>query len=84
MSGAAVRGIVFDKDGTLFDFASTWEAWAQAFLRQITRDEGHARQLGDAVGFDVERRRFQRDSVVIAGSPDEIAAALLPHLPERS
>ena len=28
----AVRGIVFDKDGTLFDFAATWEAWAVAFL----------------------------------------------------
>ena len=32
MTVAPVRGIVFDKDGTLFDFATTWEAWAAAFL----------------------------------------------------
>jgi phosphoglycolate phosphatase len=24
-----VRGVLFDKDGTLFDFRATWGAWAR-------------------------------------------------------
>ena len=27
-----IKGVLFDKDGTLFDFAATWEAWAASFL----------------------------------------------------
>lgn len=78
------RGIVFDKDGTLFDFASTWEAWALAFLRRLARDAAHAGELAEAVGFDLAAQRFYKDSVVIAGMPSEIADALLEHLAPMS
>ena len=37
---SAVKGIIFDKDGTLFDFAATWEAWAQAFLLRACNASG--------------------------------------------
>lgn len=70
------QGIIFDKDGTLFDFASTWEAWAAAFLSRVARTEMHAREMGKAIGFDLERRKFDRDSIVIAGTPGEVAAVL--------
>ena len=76
-----IRGIVFDKDGTLFDFAATWEAWAAAFLRRIAPDEPQAIRLGHAIGFDLTHQRFAPDSVVIAGTPGEVADALLAHLP---
>ncbi|MBY5932032.1 HAD family hydrolase [Tateyamaria omphalii] len=80
-----VRGIIFDKDGTLFDFSTTWEAWAAAFLRRAAKgDEGLAERAGAAIGFDLLRGRFERDSVVIAGTPVEIAADLGPHFPELS
>ncbi|WP_137701575.1 HAD family hydrolase [Marimonas lutisalis] len=75
-------GIVFDKDGTLFDFAATWEAWAKAFLDRVcdgARDR--AMDLGRLVGFDYEMQCFAPDSVVIAGTPEEAARALLPGLP---
>ena len=87
MSGAhaPVKGIIFDKDGTLFDFATTWEAWAEAFLLRISdRDRARARQLGQAIGFDLSTRKFARDSLVIAGTAGEVAAALHPHLPDTS
>ncbi|KZY06249.1 MULTISPECIES: HAD family hydrolase [unclassified Sulfitobacter] len=89
MSGAqaapAVRGIVFDKDGTLFDFAATWEAWAVAFLlRAAEGDAARAQQVGAQIGFDFAARRFARDSIVIAGTPGEVATALAPHFPDTA
>lgn len=82
-ASAPVRGIIFDKDGTLFDFATTWEAWATALLLRITDgDRARAAILGDAIGFQFEARRFRRDSLVIAGTAGEVVAALHPHLPD--
>lgn len=75
-----IRGIVFDKDGTLFDFHASWGAWAEGFLATLSdRPEALAR----AIGFDMTTRRFAPDSPVIAGTPAQIAAVLLPHLPGR-
>ncbi|MCV3271210.1 HAD family hydrolase [Roseobacter sinensis] len=79
-----VRGVLFDKDGTLFDFAATWQAWCAVFLERIAADAMHAARLGDAIGFDYAARRFAPGSVVVAGTTSEIAAALLPHLPGQS
>ncbi|TMM55135.1 HAD family hydrolase [Sulfitobacter sabulilitoris] len=76
------RGVLFDKDGTLFDFAATWEAWAGAFLLRITgQDRARAQQIGAQIGFDLAAQRFSHDSIVIAGTAGEVAEALLPHLP---
>jgi phosphoglycolate phosphatase len=76
-----IAGVLFDKDGTLFDFSSTWEAWAASFLRRIATDDSQAAYLGHAIGFDLSSRRFEADSIVIAGTPDEVVAVLQAHLP---
>lgn len=78
------RGIIFDKDGTLFDFAATWEQWAATVLRKLAADETHAEVLAHAVGFDLKTLTFQPDSIVIANTPEEISQALGVHLPELS
>lgn len=78
---SVVRGVVFDKDGTLFDFASTWESWAASFLSRLAPDTGAAADLGARIGFDYHQRRFAPDSIAVAGTPGEVAAALLPHVP---
>ena len=81
---STLKGLIFDKDGTLFDFAATWESWAASFLSRLSGgDAGRAEQLGRAIDFDLARRQFAPDSVVIAGTPDQVAAALLPHCPEH-
>lgn len=78
----AIRGICFDKDGTLFDFTATWSAWAQAFLSRMSDgDAAQTARLSAAIGFDHERGSFAPDSLVIAGTAGEVAAALAPHLP---
>ena len=77
------QGLIFDKDGTLFEFSATWEAWAQAFLLRITDgDRARAAHIGTAIGFDFANRKFSEKSVVIAGTPDDVALALAPHFPD--
>ena len=83
MSTREVRAILFDKDGTLFDFDATWGAWAQAQLTALARDERHLRALAAAIAFDLERAQFDPDSPVIAGTVGQAADLLLPHLPGR-
>ncbi len=87
MSGnsSAIRGLCFDKDGTLFDFARTWEAWAQAFLRRAADgDEALATRLGEAIGFDLNAACFAPTSIAIAGTAAQCAQALASHLPALS
>ena len=75
-----IEGIVFDKDGTLFDFRASWGGWAKGFLPSISRDSAHADQLGHAIGFDLVTGEFAADSPVIASTASEIALRLLPFL----
>lgn len=76
-----IDGVIFDKDGTLFDFRRSWGGWAQTLLRQIADDEAHAQALAAAIGYDLTAQAFAFDSPVIAGTATEVAAALLTQLP---
>lgn len=79
-----VDAILFDKDGTLFDFGATWEGWAESFLLRATGgDRPRAARIGQHIGFDLQARRFEPGSIVIAGTPDEVTERLLPHFPDR-
>ncbi|MDW4496615.1 HAD family hydrolase [Sulfitobacter sp. D35] len=81
----APSAILFDKDGTLFDFKATWGAWAQALMVRLAQGEHeHAARLGDAIGFDVVNAQFAPDSIAIAGTAAEVTEALRPHLPEMT
>ena len=80
-----ITGIVFDKDGTLFDFAATWEAWASAFVMRIAGgDPAKATEIGSVIGFDMQQRTFAPDSLVIASTAGEVGAALHPFCPHLS
>ena len=73
-----ISGLLFDKDGTLFDFAHTWESWAEGFLLRTAKgDRDFAAKVGRAIGFDLDARKFARDSVVIAATAGEIAEAMI-------
>ncbi|UWR01757.1 HAD family hydrolase [Ruegeria conchae] len=76
-----IDALVFDKDGTLFDFASTWGAFGRIALERLSDgDTKRAAELGQVIGFDYAEERYSPDSIVIAGTVDEIARALTPHL----
>ena len=78
-----IRAVIFDKDGTLFDFRQSWGDWAARLLADLAGDEAERARLGAAVGFDTVARDFHPDSPVIAGTAAEVAEALQAALPER-
>ena len=35
-----IKGLLFDKDGTLFDFDKTWNSWTKRILREVSEKSG--------------------------------------------
>lgn len=74
-----IDGILFDKDGTLFDFEATWSVWARDVLGALAADTGVAAdRLGAVIGFDWDAGTFDAESPVIADTSAAVAAALAP------
>ena len=80
-----IRGVIFDKDGTLFDFQSTWGIWTVQVLARIAgSDEALLQQLAQALDYDTQTRRVQPGSVIVAATPMEIAAVVQDYIPALS
>ena len=79
-----IDGVLFDKDGTLFDFRRSWGGWAAVLVGRIARNRDHALALSAAIGYDLDRNEFQPDSPVIAGTAQDVSGALLAHLPGQN
>ncbi|MFV0359579.1 HAD family hydrolase [Tropicimonas sp.] len=76
------RGLLFDKDGTLFDFQKMWGGWTSDFLLDLAGgDTRLADELAGAIRLDRAQRRYHPDSPVIAGTSQVALDALLPKLP---
>lgn len=80
----AIRGLLFDKDGTLFDFEATWGGWAAKVLTGLFSDDRpeRIREVADRLGFDLRRRTFAPGSPVIAETTGHVAELILPYLPD--
>lgn len=80
-----IRGIVFDKDGTLFDFDATWGGWCRGFIAaEAGGDAALTARLAEALGYDLTAGAFHSHSIVIAATTDKVADAILPLLPGQS
>jgi phosphoglycolate phosphatase len=79
-----ISAVLFDKDGTLFDFQRTWSAWALDMITTLAHGPEGREALAQGLGFDLPGQRFLPHSPVIAGTADEVAmllAELLPSYP---
>ena len=70
---AQITGILFDKDGTLFDFHASWAAVLTDTLDVLAHDAAQARAMAHAVGYDVETGTFAAGSPIVAGAVAESA-----------
>ncbi|KQZ79024.1 HAD family hydrolase [Mesorhizobium sp. Root157] len=78
---ADIKGILFDKDGTLVDFNATWSGVADFMaLEAAEGDRAQADRLLAAAGLDPQTRRFKADSVFAAGTNLDVIELWLPHL----
>lgn len=77
-----LSGLIFDKDGTLFDFRRSWAGWTERVVRDLARPGAPAELLAEAIGFDLATHAFDPESPVISATPEDIAAALGVHLPD--
>ncbi|WP_375255802.1 HAD family hydrolase [Yoonia sp.] len=78
-----IKGIIFDKDGTLFDFNATWGTWTRAMLEAETaHDPALFDPLAEALGYDTDQNRFLPDSLVIAATAGETADRIRSVLPQ--
>lgn len=76
-----VDAILFDKDGTLFDFAATWNDFTKKLILNLSQGQARvANDLANVLSYDLDADEFRPDSIAIAGANGEIAAAMAPYV----
>jgi phosphoglycolate phosphatase len=75
-----MRGILFDKDGTLIDFSASWPPLYRALALELAGDEAGAHALLLAGGMDPSGGVVAAGSVLAAGNTIDIAKVWFPAL----
>ncbi|MGE0211886.1 MAG: HAD family hydrolase [Parvibaculaceae bacterium] len=74
-----IRGILFDKDGTLIDFPATWEPVLRALAGEFAKNDSRsAEELLALAGYDPQLKEFTPGSVWAAGHTLDLVRAWAP------
>lgn len=80
---STLRGLLFDKDGTLFDFEKSWSAFCRRVVHQLSAGRPDlAAALAATVGFDAATGGFRPGSPIVAGAVGDIARLWADVLPD--
>ncbi|MCT4657353.1 MAG: HAD family hydrolase [Cohaesibacter sp.] len=67
-----IKGVLFDRDGTLLDLQKTWAGAFYYMIREMAReDEDKIRQIADYSGYLLESRSFDMTSRLLTGAPSD-------------
>ena len=69
-----IDAILFDKDGTLFDFQATWSGFAREAIHAFPGVDPD--RVANAIGFDIAAGRFHPDAAFVSGTAQQTAALL--------
>ena len=71
-----IKGVLFDKDGTLFKYGNTWQIWCDLVIEALAgKDFKLQKALADVCGYDIETKTFTPGSLVVNASAHEINLA---------
>ena len=78
-----IKGIIFDKDGTLFDFNATWGPFTRSLISSETgNDPSRMADMASVLGYNMSSGVFAPSSLVIAETVSVVADAMLVLLPD--
>lgn len=78
----AIKGLLFDKDGTLFDYQTTWGPWATGFISELSKGDPDLRDMiARALEFDLNTGNFRPESHFVAGTSEKVLAVILDVVP---
>ena len=71
-----LKGVLFDKDGTLIDFQRTWGPAIHHVIHELARgDDEKLRAQAECLHFDIAQKRFAATSPIIGGATAQYGAA---------
>ncbi|MEM6974465.1 MAG: HAD family hydrolase [Pseudomonadota bacterium] len=79
---ASIRGVLFDKDGTLFDFVASWRGIALEIIARLAPDAAAAAAMARLGGIDEAGNGLVPGSLIAAGANRAIAEAWAPFRPD--
>lgn len=79
-----VDALIFDKDGTLFDYHATWSVALGGLIDDLSGGDATIRtRLADVMDFDLDAGQFRPTSPIIACTNREAAEVIAQALPGR-
>jgi phosphoglycolate phosphatase len=79
----ALRGVLFDKDGTLIDFNASWRAAFETVALELAGEAELAKALLEEGGWDEASQTFRGGSLIAAGNSADIAEAWTARLERK-
>ena len=71
-----IKGVLFDKDGTLFEYGDTWQVWCERVIDHLAEGDLCLRdRLAERGGYSFVDKTFTSNSLVVSASTDEIITA---------
>ena len=78
-----IKAILFDKDGTIFDFHKTWGEWFYNCIDELALNDTQLRdKVLLKVNFDIKNKIFKKNSSFIAGTLDETVDQIITFFPD--